>query len=383
MRMKRTLFSIVLLAAFAVQGLYAQATREEIFNDIATTGGVYYAYPGPSGVQTKAPKGYEPFYISHYGRHGSRWLIADEDYVRVMEVFEKAHAAGALTDLGEDVRKRLDIVWADAKGHGGDLSPVGVKQQRGIAERMYQAFPEVFKGEPQMSARSTVVIRCVLSMDAFCERLKEFNPKMRIERVQASPHKKGRVLVFLEDGACLKITEQEALDFGLRTGDDLDGRRLEQLKKAASVSDVKATAADLIGKRAMSRRDLERKLQEKGASQAEARYAAEWLEAIGAINDADYAAILVRHCAGLGYGPARIREKLREKGVPRELWDEALDQAPDSAWQIDRFLAAKLRGRAPEEAEKRRLTSALLRRGFAWGDVREAWSRLGAEILEE
>ena len=383
MRMKRTLFSIVLLAVFAVQGLYAQATREEIFNDIATTGGVYYAYPGPSGVQTKAPKGYEPFYISHYGRHGSRWLIADEDYVRVMEVFEKAHAAGALTDLGEDVRKRLDIVWADAKGHGGDLSPVGVKQQRGIAERMYQAFPEVFKGEPQMSARSTVVIRCVLSMDAFCERLKEFNPKMRIERVQASAHKKGRVLVFLEDGACLKITEQEALDFGLRTGDDLDGRRLEQLKKAASVSDVKATAADLIGKRAMSRRDLERKLQEKGASQAEARYAAEWLEAIGAINDADYAAILVRHCAGLGYGPARIREKLREKGVPRELWDEALDQAPDSAWQIDRFLAAKLRGRAPEEAEKRRLTSALLRRGFAWGDVREAWSRLGAEILEE
>ncbi|MFR3653455.1 MAG: regulatory protein RecX [Dysosmobacter welbionis] len=189
---------------------------------------------------------------------------------------------------------------------------------------------------------------------------------MRIERVQASPHKKGRVLVFLEDGACLKITEQEALDFGLRTGDDLDGRRLEQLKKAASVSDVKATAADLIGKRAMSRRDLERKLQEKGASQAEARYAAEWLEAIGAINDAEYAAVLVRHCADLGYGPARMREKLREKGVPRELWDEALDHAADSADQIDRFLTAKLRGRAPEEAEKRRLTSALLRRGFAW-----------------
>ena len=207
MRMKRTLFSIVLLAAFAVQGLYAQATREEIFNDIATTGGVYYAYPGPSGVQTKAPKGYEPFYISHYGRHGSRWLIADEDYVRVMEVFEKAHAAGALTDLGEDVRKRLDIVWADAKGHGGDLSPVGVKQQRGIAERMYQAFPEVFKGEPQMSARSTVVIRCVLSMDAFCERLKEFNPKMRIERESSNKYMDY-----------LNFHTQEAMKFTSRKG---------------------------------------------------------------------------------------------------------------------------------------------------------------------
>ena len=206
---------------------------------------------------------------------------------------------------------------------------------------------------------------------------------MRIERIQASHHKQGRVLVFLEDGACLKITEQELLDFGLRPGDDLDDGTIRRLKEAAGVSDVKATAANLIGKRAMSRRDLERKLQEKGASQAEARYAAEWLEAIGAIDDAEYAAALVRHCAGLGYGPARMREKLREKGIPRELWEAALDQAPGDDWQIDRFLTAKLQGRTPEEAEKRRLTSALLRRGFSWGDVRAAWGRLGAEIPEE
>ena len=206
---------------------------------------------------------------------------------------------------------------------------------------------------------------------------------MRIDRVEASRHKRGRVLVFLEDGACLKITEQELLDFGLRAGDELDESALGRLKEAAGVSNVKATAADLIGKRAMSRASLEKKLKEKGASEAEARYAAEWLEAIGAIDDADYAALLVRHCAGLGYGPARIRDKLREKGVPRELWDEALEQAPESGGQIDRFLAAKLRGRTPEEKEKKRLTDALLRRGFSWGDVKAAWNRLGAETWED
>ena len=100
---------------------------------------------------------------------------------------------------------------------------------------------------------------------------------MRIERIEASRHKRGRVLVFLEDGACLKITEQELLDFGLRAGDDLDEETLAKLKEAAGVSNVKATAADLIGKRAMSRASLEKKLKEKGASEAEARYAAEWL----------------------------------------------------------------------------------------------------------
>ena len=206
---------------------------------------------------------------------------------------------------------------------------------------------------------------------------------MRIERIEASKHKRGRVLVFLEDGACLKITEQELLDFGLRAGDDLNEATLARLKEAAGVSNVKATAADLIGKRAMSRASLEKKLKEKGASEADARYAAEWLEAIGAINDADYAALLVRHCADLGYGPARVREKLYEKGVPRELWEDALDQMPDNGEQIDRFLQSKLRGRTPDEREKKRLTDALLRRGYSWGDVKAAWNRLGSAVWED
>ena len=206
---------------------------------------------------------------------------------------------------------------------------------------------------------------------------------MRIERIEASKHKRGRVLVFLDNGACLKITEQELLDFGLCSGDELGEEVLKRLKEAAGVSNVKASAADLIGKRAMSRRDLERKLQERGASEAESRYAAEWLEAIGAINDAEYAALLARHCADLGYGPQRVREKLREKGVPRELWDDALDSLPDPAESIDRFLESKLRGQELDEKMKKRLSDALLRRGFFWPDVRAGLNRLGAELWED
>ena len=140
---------------------------------------------------------------------------------------------------------------------------------------------------------------------------------MRIDRIEASKHKRGRVLVFLEDGSLLKVTEQELLTFGLRAGDTLDEETLRRLKEAAGVSNVKTTAADLIGRRAMSRRDLERKLQEKGASEAEARYAGEWLEAIGALDDAAYAAALAHHCGDRGYGPRRTREKLRERACPR------------------------------------------------------------------
>ena len=62
--------------------------------------------------------------------------------------------------------------------------------------------------------------------------------------------------------------------------------------------------------------------------------------------------------------------------------EEALEALPDPAGQIDRFLLSKLRGRTPDEKEKKRLCDALARRGFAWPDIRAAWSRLGAEITE-
>lgn len=205
---------------------------------------------------------------------------------------------------------------------------------------------------------------------------------MRIDRIEASKRKRGRVLVFLEDGSCLKITEQELLDFGLRAGDELDESTQKRLKEAAGVSDVKTTAADLIGRRAMSRASLEKKLREKGASEADARYAAEWLEAIGAIDDADYAALLADHCARQGYGPQRVKQKLFEKGVPRDLWEDALATLPDPAEAIDAYLRSKCRGEL-DEREKKRLTDGLLRRGFAWGDIRAGLNRLGAEVWEE
>ena len=125
----------------------------------------------------------------------------------------------------------------------------------------------------------------------------------------------------------------------------------------------------------MSRRDLERKLQEKGASPAEARYASEWLEAIGALNDAEYAAALARHYSAKGYGPARIKEKLYEKGIPKDLWEDALTDLPENASQIDAYISKKLRGTLPDEKEKRRISNALLRRGYGWGDIKEAWGR--------
>lgn len=105
-------------------------------------GSIYYAYPGPQQeTLTDAPKGYKPFYISHYGRHGSRFQPSDERYQTVLEILESAYKDGNLTPLGEDVLSRVHKLWIIARGNGGMLTKVGEQQHHDIAARMYERFP--------------------------------------------------------------------------------------------------------------------------------------------------------------------------------------------------------------------------------------------------
>lgn len=162
---------------------HGQTSKQEVFETPEKTGGVYYAYPSSQiNKKTPVPTGYEAFYISHLGRHGSRYLISDEDYKWVINLFEDADKQKSLTPLGKDVLDRLHLVWKEAEYHGGDLSPLGVREQRGIAERAFQDFPQVFTNNTQIRACATTIVRCALSMDAFCERLKELNPTLQITR---------------------------------------------------------------------------------------------------------------------------------------------------------------------------------------------------------
>ncbi|MBR2291190.1 MAG: histidine phosphatase family protein, partial [Prevotella sp.] len=131
-------------------------------------GGIYYAYPVTQTEMAKAPAGYEPFYISHYGRHGSRWVTNDKRYIWVCRHFDDTKN---LTKLGRDVRKRLAKVWKNAEGNGGKLSPLGARQHRAIAKRMYENFPQVFTPAAHLTAHSSVVGRCQESMRNFLESL--------------------------------------------------------------------------------------------------------------------------------------------------------------------------------------------------------------------
>ncbi len=176
----KNLFLSILALAMSLSAP-AQTTRAEMTADFNKTGGVYYAYPAVAADNTPAPKGYKPFHISHYGRHGSRYLISDNDYRWMSDILHKAESANALTPLGYSFMHRLDSLMIEADGRGGDLSPLGRRQHRDIASRMQENYPEVFTDNSYVTARSTLVPRCILSMAFFCESLREKNPRLNID----------------------------------------------------------------------------------------------------------------------------------------------------------------------------------------------------------
>ena len=154
----------------------AQTSREELLSHIELTAANYANYPNPTGHLTPAPKGYEPFYISHYGRHGARYQTSDKAYKRLQNQLDTALSIGLLTEYGKDVRNRITLAAADAKGRAGSLTQLGARQHKAIAKRMFDNYPSLMTQPLTVTANASTSRRVIHSMENFCAELKDLNP---------------------------------------------------------------------------------------------------------------------------------------------------------------------------------------------------------------
>ena len=180
-------FLVFSLALACAATLFAQNPRVDFKNNRDMAADAYWAYPGPTGQLTPTPEGYIPYYISHYGRHGSRWLIDPKDYTEPVAILKEADKAGKLTATGKDVLRKVGLIRAEAYRRDGELTQRGAEQHKAIAKRMYERFPEVFAGKTNVDAKSTIVIRCILSMENALQQLLVANPQLQITH-DASHH---------------------------------------------------------------------------------------------------------------------------------------------------------------------------------------------------
>ena len=186
----------------------AQQAREDFRKDINLSASGYKAYPGPRKALMPAPAGYTPYYISHYGRHGSRYLIKISDYDMPYKTLKKLADAGMLTEKGLEVLDKVGQIREEARGRDGELTQLGAEQHRGIAKRMYERFPEVFEGKTSIDAKSTIVIRCILSMENALLQFASMNPDLNIKH-DASHHD---MYYMSQTDSVLKVLKKQGTD---------------------------------------------------------------------------------------------------------------------------------------------------------------------------
>ena len=198
---------------------------------------------------------------------------------------------------------------------------------------------------------------------------------MRIELLKTTPDRAGRYLVRFSDDSTMRLYRQTVEDFALYTGKELSAGEMEALRAAAGQMSAKMRAVRIVSATGVTQRDLEQRLVHKGEDPEQAKEAVRWMAELDLLDDREVARNVVQKCINRGYGPARAKQMLYEKKVPRQYWEEVLADYPDMEESIADFLRSKL-GADPDEKDKKRAIDAALRRGHNYSQIRRALNSL-------
>ena len=178
---KVVVISVLLFHLFTILPSQAQTVRELISQRPVYASCNYNVYPDsiPDNL-TPAPAGKKPFYLSHYGRHGSRYISSRSGFDTPFRMIAHADSVNELTPTGERVLEEMQHIMNETESRWGELTGYGKDQHRGIARRMIEHFPEVFSGDARVSCISTIVPRCIESMGVAMTQMKQLNPQLRI-----------------------------------------------------------------------------------------------------------------------------------------------------------------------------------------------------------
>ena len=205
---------------------------------------------------------------------------------------------------------------------------------------------------------------------------------MKLEKLEPLDSPNYLRLIF-EDGKRLKAPAYKIVELGLTPGAEVTPEAFLALENAQSLASCKERAVRILTASGLSKKELQKRLVQKGESEEDAEAAVAWLEELHLIDDLETAKQLVRSACLRGYGAARAKSILYEKGIPKEFWDEALAELSEMDDAIDTFLRRKLDGRTLDAKQIKKTVDALLRRGHSYHDIQAGLRRYEASLSLE
>ena len=146
----------------------AQTVLELIKQKPAYASCNYNTYPDSiKTTLTPAPEGKKAFYISHYGRHGSRYISSRSGYDIPYMMMLHADSLDELTPTGHRVLQEMNSIMRNTEDRWGELTGIGKREMENIGRRIVERFPEVLCPGANVKAISTIVPRCIESMGSF------------------------------------------------------------------------------------------------------------------------------------------------------------------------------------------------------------------------
>ena len=194
---------------------------------------------------------------------------------------------------------------------------------------------------------------------------------MRIDLLKTSPDRAGRYWITLDNGSKLGLYRQTVEDFGLYSGKELSDEEWEALKEHAGQMSAKMRAVRIVSASSVSKKDLQERLIRKGEDPEQAKEAVRWMEDLHLVDDRNTAEQIVHSCISKGYGLQRAKQALYEKRIPKQYWEEALEDYPDQMEKILSFLRSRL-DEDSDQKDIKKAVDALLRRGHNYSTIREA-----------
>ena len=163
-RLKRLFVGGVLLSAAVTAA--GQGVVDELRANPNRAAGYFYALPiDKMPKDTPVPEGKKPYYINHYGCPASYYRESATLFEEPYAVFAKADSLGKLTKLGQDVKRRLDLIRRDAMERLGELTAKGALQSRELMRQLVMRFPDVFNSDVYCSGRSIVQNNCLMTLE--------------------------------------------------------------------------------------------------------------------------------------------------------------------------------------------------------------------------
>ena len=184
-----------------------------------------------------------------------------------------------------------------------------------------------------------------------------------------------------DDGSTLRLYRQTVGEFGLYSGMELTDEQMQSLLKAAGEMSAKMRAVRILSASSVSKKDLEQRLIRKGENVSDAKNAVSWMEELDLVDDRKTAQQIVSRCISKGYGLMRAKQALFEKRIPKEYWQEALEDYPDQMEYILAFLQTKLRDCNDPKTLKKAM-DALIRKGHSYSQIRKALNELSFDADE-